>query len=263
MVWLLHRIHFVVRNYGVAIFILVLLVRGLLHPLSVWQQKNMFRMQESMARVQPKMDAIKERYPNDKVRQQQETMKLYSEEGVKTRWRRFSGCCRCLSRCRSSSALWSSLNTDVSLRHAPFDGYWIKDLSAPDALITFAHPFTIPLLGWTVATLNLLPILMGLSMWLQQKYMPKPRPAQGRAARLRQGRDDARRDHAPAADDGLHHDFPVPDHALQAALRPEPLLDGQQRGRDLRVAADPAPDRAGATAPRRGRTAPAEGAPER
>src|SRR5262249_23136406 len=80
-------------------------------------------------------------------------------------------------------SLWTALNTDIHLRHAPLDGWWIRDLSAPDALITFPHPLDIPVLSalpfigraFTGITMfNLLPILMGVSMYLQQKYMPKP-----------------------------------------------------------------------------------------
>jgi YidC/Oxa1 family membrane protein insertase len=80
-------------------------------------------------------------------------------------------------------ALWTALNSDIQLRHAPLDGWWIRDLAAPDALVQFGHPITIPILGQLpllgrmfsgIDALNLLPILMGVSMWLQQKYMPKP-----------------------------------------------------------------------------------------
>ncbi len=73
------------------------------------------------------------------------------------------------------------------MRNAPFDGWWIKDLSSPDALISFGGAgLTIPLLGIlpmfrNIPALNVLPILMGVSMWLQQKYMPKP-GMQARAA---------------------------------------------------------------------------------
>src|SRR5262249_11742394 len=76
-----------------------------------------------------------------------------------------------------------ALNTDVNLRHAPFDGWWIRDLSAPDAAISFPKPITIPILGWlpvvgtafsNIPSLNVLPILMGIGMFLQQKCMPKP-----------------------------------------------------------------------------------------
>ena len=68
MVGLLHWIHYAVRNYGIAIIILVIIIRSLLHKLTVYQQKSMYRMQDGMARLQPKMAAIKEKYANDKVR---------------------------------------------------------------------------------------------------------------------------------------------------------------------------------------------------
>ena len=182
MVWLLESIHIFVRNYGVAIMILVLIVRGLLHPLSVWQQKSMFRMQEAMARLQPKLAELKEKYANDKVKQNQETMRLFGEEGVNPAGN-FVSFIPLMIQMPILVALWTALNTDVNLRHAPFDGWWITDLSAPDALIAFSTPQTVPILGdipliggvfKNVVSINLLPILMGISMWLQQKYMPKP-----------------------------------------------------------------------------------------
>jgi YidC/Oxa1 family membrane protein insertase len=80
-------------------------------------------------------------------------------------------------------ALWTALNTDVNLRLAPFDGWWITDLSAPDAFLKFHPAITVPILSQiplinsvftNVASLNLLPLIMGFGMWLQQKYMPKP-----------------------------------------------------------------------------------------
>jgi len=182
MVWLMEKIHLLVRNYGVVIMILVVIIRGLLHPLSVWQQKSMFRMQESMARIQPKMDAIKERYANDKVRLNQEMMKVWGEEGVNPAASMVSFL-PLFIQMPILVALWTALNTNVNLRHAPFDGWWIVDLSAPDAFLTFNPPVTIPILGQipllgsvfsNIVSLNLLPIVMGLGMWLQQKYMPKP-----------------------------------------------------------------------------------------
>ena len=182
MVWLMAKIHFAVRNYGVAIIILVIIVRGLLHPLSVWQQKSMFRMQESMARIQPKTEAIKEKYPNDKVRQNQETMKMWAEEGVNP-MSNFASFLPMFIQMPILVALWTALNTDVNLRLAPFDGWWITDLSAPDAFLKFHPAVTVPVLGQipligsvftNVTSLNLLPLIMGLGMWLQQKYMPKP-----------------------------------------------------------------------------------------
>ena len=182
MVWLLEKIHLVVRNYGIAIMILVVIIRSLLHPLSVWQQKSMFRMQESMSKLQPKMAAIKEQHANDKVKQNQEIMKLYGDEGVNPA-ASFVSFIPLFIQMPILIALWTALNTDVNLRHAPFDGWWIVDLSAPDAFWTFEHPFTVPILGHlpllskvfgNITSINLLPIMMGVSMWLQQKYMPKP-----------------------------------------------------------------------------------------
>ncbi|MBU0640010.1 MAG: membrane protein insertase YidC [Planctomycetes bacterium] len=183
MVGLLHGIHYVVRNYGLAIIVLVLIIRTLLHPLTVFQQKSMYRMQDAMARVKPKLDALKEKYANDKVHLNQETMKLWAEENVNPAASMFS-MIPLFIQMPILVALWTGLNTDIQLRHAPFDGWWIDDLSAPDALITFAGDgLTIPILAWIplvgrmfqhISSLNLLPILMGVSMWLQQKYMPKP-----------------------------------------------------------------------------------------
>jgi YidC/Oxa1 family membrane protein insertase len=192
MTWLLDRIHLFVRNYGIAIIILVIIVRTLLHPLSVWQQKSMFRTQEAMARVQPKIAEIKEKYANDKVKQNQETMRLFHEEGVNPAGG-FVSMLPMFIQMPILVALWSALNTDVHLRHAPFDGWWIVDLSAPDALLTFDPPLTVPILGQLpllgsvfggVTSFNLLPLLLALVMYLQMKYMPKPQmPARQAAGR--------------------------------------------------------------------------------
>jgi YidC/Oxa1 family membrane protein insertase len=192
MGWLLRMVYAVVGNYGVAIIVLVLIVRGLLHPLAVWQQKAMYRTQEGMMRIQPKMEAIKERFANDRVRQNQEIMKLMSEERVNPAAGMVS-MIPLFIQMPILVALWTELNSDIRLRHAPFDGWWIRDLAAPDAFLTFDPPFSVPLLSAipligaafsNIASLNLLPILMGLSMYLQQKYMPKPHmQAQLEAAR--------------------------------------------------------------------------------
>ena len=183
MVWLLEKIYFVVRNYGIAVIILVLIIRTLLHPLTVFQQKSMFKMQEAMGRIQPKMNAIKEKYANDRTKQNQEMMKLWGEENINPA-QNFVSFIPLFLQMPILIALWTALNTDVNLRHAMFDPWWITDLSAPDAAYTFSGSgLTIPVLAWlpvvgswftNIPTLNLLPLLMGVSMWLQQKYMPKP-----------------------------------------------------------------------------------------
>jgi YidC/Oxa1 family membrane protein insertase len=125
---------------------------------------------------------MREKYPNDKVKQNQEQMKIYAEEGVNPA-APLVGMIPLFLQMPILIGLWTALNTDVNLRHAPFDGWWIRDLSAPDALIQFREPITIPILGWlpfvgtafsNIPSLNVLPILMGIGMYLQQKYMPKP-----------------------------------------------------------------------------------------
>lgn len=182
MAWLLETIHMFVRNYGLAIIGLVLIVRTLLHPLAVFQQKSMYRMQEAMAKIQPKMEAIKERYANDKVRMNQEVMKLWAEEHVNPA-ATLVAFVPLFLQMPILVALWAALQRDINLRTAPFDGWWIRDLSAPDALIQFAAPIHIPVLSWLIGDIhsfNLLPILMGVSMYLQQKYMPKPAAVKAR-----------------------------------------------------------------------------------
>jgi YidC/Oxa1 family membrane protein insertase len=194
MTWLLGLLHVIVRNYGVAIILLVILVRSVLHPLSVYQQKSMYRMQESMGRIQPKMQAIKEKFANDKVRQNQEIMKLWAEENVNP-MAQFVAFIPLFLQMPILIALWNGLNTDVHLRNAPFDGWWITDLSRPDAFWPIpGGGFVIPIVGWSVTTLNLLPILMGVSMWLQQKYMPKPHLE----AKLKAAREQRERNEKPA-----------------------------------------------------------------
>ena len=73
-------------------------------------------------------------------------------------------------------ALWSAIYTSIDLRGAAFLPFWITDLSVPDMLIRWP-PFTIPLVGWQVGSLNLLPILMGVAFYLQQKLMPMQQPS--------------------------------------------------------------------------------------
>ncbi|MBI5865408.1 MAG: YidC/Oxa1 family insertase periplasmic-domain containing protein [Planctomycetes bacterium] len=182
MIWALEKSYLICRNYGIAILLLVIVIRTLLHPLAVFQQKSMYRMQEAMVRIQPKLTAMREKYPNDKQKQAQEQMRIYAEENVNPA-ASLVGMIPLVVQMPILIGLWSALNNDVNLRHAPLDGWWIRDLSAPDSLIAFSPPVTIPVLSWLpligraftdIPSLNILPILMGVSMYLQQKYMPKP-----------------------------------------------------------------------------------------
>lgn len=172
MISLLNWLEKIFGNYGVAIIGLVIVVRALLHPITKKTQVNMMRVQQRMARLHPKIQEIKKRCGNDAMRLNQETMKLYREEGVNPMSQGLS-CLPLFLQMPIWVALYSSLRNNVAMRGEGFL-WWINDLTAPDALYSFAAPLTIPLLGWKISELNLLPILVGVTMFAQQKLMPKP-----------------------------------------------------------------------------------------
>jgi YidC/Oxa1 family membrane protein insertase len=178
MLWLLTAAFRLVHNYGIAIIILVIIVRLILHPISRYGQINMMKTQKGMAKLKPKLEAIQQQYKNDKQKLNEETMKLYSEEGVSPA----SGLLGCLPMMLQMPiwvALWTTLNTNVDMRHMPFF-WWMQDLSSPDALIPLPERwhFRIPLIGGDsfmgpVTAINLLPIIMTITMYLQQKLTQK------------------------------------------------------------------------------------------
>ncbi|HKQ48625.1 MAG TPA: membrane protein insertase YidC [Phycisphaerae bacterium] len=176
MLWLLTAAHKVVGNYGVAIIILVLIVRLILHPVTKRGQINMMKMQKGMAQLKPKMEALQEQYKNDKQKLNEEVMKLYREEGINPA-SQMLGCLPMFLQMPIWVALWTTLNTNVELRHRPFF-WWINDLSSPDALYQPSPPWDIhiPLIGamtGTIHAFNLLPIIMTITMYAQQKFMQK------------------------------------------------------------------------------------------
>lgn len=175
MIWLLNGLHFVTRDYGVAIIVLVLIVRSLLHPITKKGQVNMVRMQKKMGEFAPKVEELKKRYANDKVRLQQETMKLYREHGINPATQMLN-CLPMALQMPIWFALFLSLSNNIELRHQPFLFTWIRDLTAPDALVTFSTPLVIPVVGWTLPSFNLLPLLVAFLMYLQQKLQPKTKP---------------------------------------------------------------------------------------
>ncbi len=180
MIFLLNSLEKVVFNYGVAIIILVLIVRTILHPITKKGQVNMMRMQQAMGSLQPKMEEIKKKYANDKAKQNQETMKLYQEAGVNPATQMLSSCLPLMLQMPIWIALYASLNYNIDMRHEPFM-LWIKDLTAPDAMIEFSNCYSVPLLGsliGPICSFNLLPILVSAFMFMQQKFMPKSKSMQ-------------------------------------------------------------------------------------
>ncbi len=141
---LMKFIYSFVGNWGVAIVILTIVVRTLLLPLNIMS----FRSAQAMQKIKPKMDAIKERYKGDPMRINKETMDLMKQNNANP----LSGCLPMLLQIPIFFAFFVTISTSVELYHQPFI-WWIKDLSAYD-------PYFI------------LPILMGVTMYFQQKLTP-------------------------------------------------------------------------------------------
>jgi len=153
-----------IANYGVVIIILVFLMRLVMHPVTKKSQLSM----SSMTKLAPKAEEIKKKYANNKTEMNKHLMALYREQGASP----VMGMLPMMVQMPIWIALWSAVYTGIELRGAPFLPFWITDLSAPDALVRFSA-VTVPLLGWKIDSLNLLPILMGVAFYLQQKLMPK------------------------------------------------------------------------------------------
>ncbi len=143
-----------IPNYGIAIIVLTILVRIVTAPLMM----NQMRSAERMRAVQPRMKALQEKYKDDRQRQSEELMKLYREEGINP----LGGCLPLLLQFPVLIGLFYALRSSIGLRHAHFAS-WIDDLSQPDLL------FTLPGLDFPV---RVLPLLMGASMYVQQKMTP-------------------------------------------------------------------------------------------
>lgn len=152
-----------VGNFGVAIILMTLIVRGIMFPIA----QKQFASMAAMRAIQPKMKALQERYKDDKPKQQEEIMALYKKEGVNP----LAGCLPIFLQIPVFFALYKVLILAVEMRHQPF-ALWIKDLSAPDPLhilnLFGLLDFTPPaFLG-----IGVLAILLGITMWLQFKLQP-------------------------------------------------------------------------------------------
>ena len=161
----LNWLYAIVGNMGVAILIFATLIRIAMLPIATKSYESMAKMRK----IQPRMKMIQERYKNDRMRLQQEMMKLYQTEKINPA----GGCLPMLLQIPVFYALYKVLSVSINMRQAPFFG-WIHDLSMPDpssVLTAFGY------LDWPIpAFLNIgiWPILMGLTMWVQQKLNPAP-----------------------------------------------------------------------------------------
>ena len=177
--WLLDFFGRAVGNFGVAILLLTIVVRLFFFPLANTQFKSMSRMKK----LQPQMERIKERFAEDRVRQQQEMMELYKREKVNP----LSGCLPIFIQIPVFFSLYKVLLVTIEMRQAPFFG-WIRDLSAPDptSIINLFGllPYSVPsfiLQHAAFLSIGIWPIFMCATQWLQTKMNPAPAdPVQAR-----------------------------------------------------------------------------------
>ena len=157
--WLLYLLKWgyqLTKNYGIAVILLAVLLKVVTFPLNHISYKSMKRMQI----LQPEMKALQEKYKDDPTRQQKELMELYRKHKVNP----MSGCLPMIVQMPIFFSLYQVLGKVVELRGAPFYG-WITDLSKPDTIMV--------VMGISI---NILPLLMGVTMWVQQKMTTTPDP---------------------------------------------------------------------------------------
>ena len=152
-------------NFGFAIVLITLAIRALFFPLANFS----FRSMAKMKAVTPEMTRLKELHKNDKVKLQQEMMALYRKEKINPA----SGCLPVLIQIPFFFAIYKMLFISLEMRHQPFFG-WIKDLSAADPTSIFNLFGLIPWDPPSFMVIGIWPILMGASMWVQQKLNPAP-----------------------------------------------------------------------------------------
>ena len=168
---LLDAIYKVVGNFGVAILVVTVLVKLAFFPLA----NRSYRSMAKMKKIQPQIAALKDLYPDDKVKQQQEQMALFKREGVNP----VAGCLPMVIQIPVFFALYKVIFITIEMRHAPFFG-WIHDLSAPDPTNIFTlfglipwNPTVIPVFGHFLV-IGIWPLIMGISMFFQMKMNPEP-----------------------------------------------------------------------------------------
>ena len=160
-----------IGNMGWSIILLTLFIKTLLLPLAYKSFVSMSKLKQ----LQPEMEKIKERAGDDRVKLQQEMMNLYKTQKVNPA----AGCLPILLQIPIFFSLYKVLFVTIEMRHAPFIG-WIKDLSAPDptsflnlfGLLPYSTPGPESIFG--IISIGVFPILMGITMWMQQKLNPTP-----------------------------------------------------------------------------------------
>ncbi|MDR1745560.1 MAG: YidC/Oxa1 family insertase periplasmic-domain containing protein [Planctomycetota bacterium] len=153
-------------NYGLAIIVMTIIIKLILHPLN----RKSFVSMNKMSKLAPMMKDLQKKYTNDKVKLQQEMGKLYKSNGVSMA----GGCLPVFLQLPIFLALYGAFSQGFSMRHAPFLSPWIKDLSKPDSV--YDLNFTIPLLNSN--HISILPILYFVLQYIQMSLQPKPNDPQ-------------------------------------------------------------------------------------
>lgn len=154
---LMNFFHMLTHSWGISILLLTIALRIMLYPLNHWSIKSTLKMQI----VAPKVAALQERYKKDPKQAQLQIMNLYRQEGVNP----FSGCLPLLIQMPFLIGMFDLLKSTFALRGAPFIPGWINNLTAPDSVFSWGYP--LPFFG---NNFHLLPILLGVVMYLQQRY---------------------------------------------------------------------------------------------
>ena len=165
MFYLIDWLYKAIGNFGVAILAVTVILKAFFFPLANKSYASMARMKL----VQPKMTEIREKYADDKVKQQQAMMELYKTEKINP----IAGCWPVLIQIPVFFALYKVLYVTIEMRHAPFFG-WIQDLAAPDPTSLFNLFGLIP---WAVPAFLMIgvwPLIMGVTMFLQMRMNPTP-----------------------------------------------------------------------------------------
>ncbi len=171
MFLLLDMLYRWIGNFGIAILAVTVLLKVLFFPLANKSYASMAKMKA----VQPQLQSLRERYPDDKVKQQQEMMEIYKREKINP----LAGCLPIAIQIPVFFALYKVLLITIEMRHAPFYG-WIHDLSAPDPTNIFTlfgllpvDPSHLPFIG-SFLVMGAWPLIMGVTMWVQMKLNPAP-----------------------------------------------------------------------------------------
>jgi len=165
MFWLIDSLYNLLGNFGLAILATTVIVKAIFFPLASKSYKSM----ANMKKVQPKLLEIREKYGDDRMKQQQAMMELYKTEKINP----VAGCWPVLIQIPVFFALYKVLYITIEMRHAPFFG-WIHDLAAPDPTSVFnlfgLLPYAVP----AFLMIGVWPLIMGITMFLQMRMNPTP-----------------------------------------------------------------------------------------